>query len=465
MSGLDSTELLSLLESYGDATCVWVAFSGGMDSAALLESLLDVRDALPGKLQALHVDHGLHPQSQRWAEHCAAFCRSRAVPLAVERIQITPSAGESLEALAREARYAAFSRLLGRRELILTAHHQDDQAETLLLALMRGSGVRGLSAMPVSARLGRGHLIRPLLGCSRAEIARFAAERNLDWIEDPSNAQTHLDRNFLRHCVLPMLQRRWPAASATISRSARHCAEAAWLVEGLANDVLPQLLGGHPGTLSIEMLSQLNRALQKAAVRAWLELYGFVLPDTRHLERILDEVAPARPDARPLVAWKGCQIRRYRDDLFCMEPLPEPPPRTLRLEWRLGETPTMLELPSGLGRLEWHPEPGVSTLARQPPTPLEVRFAQRGCRCRTRLQGHARPLKDHFQAAAVPDWLRPYAPMVLCDDRLVAVAGVCGCLTEEGGGVQGRLVWRGLTVAPLAGVFQREIAVSLPSRA
>lgn len=462
MPGLDPTALSRLLASYPGVARVWVAFSGGMDSSALLAALLDVRDALPGELRAVHVDHGLHPESARWAEHCAAFCDARSVPLNVERLRLAPAAGESLEAVAREARYGAFERLLGRRELLLTAHHQDDQAETLLLALLRGSGVRGLAAMPVSAPLGRGRLVRPLLDHPRAEIARFAAERGLAWIEDPSNAQTDLDRNFLRHRALPLLRGRWPAVSATLSRSARHCAEAAGLVAGLAHDVLPQVLGAHKGSLSIAMLLQLDRALQKAVLRAWLELHGFALPDARHLERILGEAIPARPDASPLVAWKGCQIRRYRDDLLCMAPLPKPPAARLRLPWSVEGTLAVLELPDQLGRLEWRPDRSDPAPAPRQPEAIEVRFAQRGQHCRTRAGAHARALKEQYQAAGVPNWLRPYAPMLFCGDRLVAVAGVCACVGEGGAVLPGTLVWQGRAPGPLDDFFQREIRVSLP---
>ncbi|NEV64158.1 tRNA lysidine(34) synthetase TilS [Thiorhodococcus minor] len=462
MPGLDTTELARQLGAYPGAARIWVAFSGGMDSSVLLAALHDVKDALPGVLRAVHVDHGLHPESRRWAEHCAAFCDARSIPLTVERIRVVPAAGDSLEAVAREARYGVFKGLLGRRELLLTAHHQDDQAETLLLALLRGSGVRGLAAMPVSAPLGRGRLVRPLLGRPRTEIARFAAERGLAWIEDPSNAQTDLDRNFLRHRVLPMLQDRWPAVSATLSRSARHCAEAAGLVAGLAHDVLPQVLGECKASLSIGMLIQLDRPLQKAVLRAWLELYGFPLPDARHLERILAEVLPARPDASPLVAWKGCQIRRYRDHLLCMVPLPEPPAERLRIPWSIAATPAILELPGQLGSLEWRPDHSHPATARRQPEALEVRFAQPGQRCRARPEGHTRALKDHFQAAGVPNWLRPYAPMVFCGDRLVAVAGVCACATEWVDALPGTLLWQGRAPEPLDGFFQREIRVSLP---
>lgn len=458
MPALDPEHLVSLLEPFDSATRVWVAFSGGLDSSVLLTAASEVRDALPGRLHAVHVDHGLHPRSPRWAECCAAFCRDRSVPLVTECLTLAPRPGESLEALAREARYALFARLLGRGDVLLTAHHEDDQAETLLLALLRGSGVRGLSAMPVAARLGRGHLVRPLLVYRRSELECFARDRRLDWIEDPSNAQTALDRNYLRHQILPLLRTRWPAVSTTLSRSARHCAEAAGLVEGLARETLPQLFGERPGTLAISLLEQLDRALQKAVLRLWLGQLGFALPDARHLERVLDEVVSARADANPLVAWAGCEIRRYRDDLFCLQPLPEPPARTLSLGWSIGREPTVLELPDGLGMLEWRPDETASPVdaAGQASARLDVRFGQTGWRCRS-ASGHRRSLKDCFQAAGVPSWARPYVPMIFCGGELVAIAGVCGCEPVSGIGLFGTLVWRGARQAWIESVLRREV--------
>ncbi|MBK1722894.1 tRNA lysidine(34) synthetase TilS [Thiocystis violacea] len=464
MSAFDPAHLIGLLEPFESASRIWVAFSGGMDSSVLLAAATEVRESLPGALHAIHVDHGLHPDSALWAAHCAEFCRLRAIPLTTEHLQLAARQGESLEALAREARYAVFAGLLGRGDLLLTAHHEDDQAETLLLALLRGSGARGLAAMPVEARLGRGYLVRPLLASHREELLRYARARGLGWIEDPSNAHLTLDRNFLRHQILPRLRTRWPAVSTTLSRSARHCAEAAQLVEGLALATLPQLFGDHPGTLSIEMLEQLDRPLQKAVLRAWLEQHGFGLPDTSRLERVLDEVVAARADANPLVAWKGCEVRRYRGDLFCLVPLPAPPARTVDLPWRIGRMPSSLELPSGLGVLEWQPAVAEAMDGGRGRAVLElhVRFAQVGHVCTPATEIHARRLKDLFQTAGVPSWLRPYVPLVFCADGLIAIAGVCGCAHPRERGLGGALLWKGQQQAQIGAILRTPIHMRLP---
>ncbi len=319
-------------------------------------------------------------------------------------------------------------------DLLLTAHHLDDQAETLLLALLRGSGVHGLAAMPFEAPLGAARLVRPLLDVTRAALAAYARKQGLIWIEDPSNSVTALDRNYLRHEVLPLLHARWPACATTLARSAGHCAEAAELTDRLADDTLPHLNGDYPGTLAIPGLTRLDRPLQKAVLRRWLRRRGFIAPDTRQLARILDEVLPARVDANPLVAWPGCEVRRYRRDLFALSPLPDPPSTRLSLSWRIGPTSRPLLLPNGLGELEWQPADAnrnASATERAGAEALIVRFGQRGLTCRPSAAGQTRSLKKLFQEAGIPAWLRPYVPLVFVGNTLLAIAGVCRCHGAE----------------------------------
>lgn len=408
---------------------VWVAFSGGLDSTALLHGAAAVRDRLPGPLQAVHIDHGLHPDSGRWGEHCRDICEKLAIPLTIRRVTVEPARGDSLEAVARAVRYGALAAFLAPSDLLLTAHHQDDQAETLLLALIRGSGVQGLAAMPVVAQLGPGRLVRPLLGYPRAALEQYARTLGLCWLDDPSNQLHAMDRNYLRHLVLPLLRARWPAVSATLARSAAHCAEAADLVDLIADRELGSLTGTRPGTLSIPGLAHLEPPLRKAVLRLWLRRSGFTVPDSAHLGRILAEVMAARPDAHPLVAWRGCEVRRYRQDLYASTPLPSVPvTQGLRWEGRL------LQLPHGLGQLERLERP-----SGEPPrfTPWSVRFGVPELACRPPGSRHHRPLKKLFQEVGVPPWLRPYVPLLFSAGELVGVVGVCDC------GMQLGVTWSG----------------------
>ncbi len=437
--------LLSL--SHRPAARVWIAFSGGRDSTALLHVSFRVfaqaydhaGSSLPAicrpALGAIHIDHGLHPHSARWAEHCRTCCADLGVPLRVQQVEVVRRPGQSLEEAARLARWSVWERLLAADEQLWLAQHQDDQAETLLLALVRGSGVHGLAAMPLVASLGQGRLVRPFLDVPRATLEQYARGAGLAWIDDPSNDEVRMDRNYLRRHVIPMLRARWPAVSLTLARSAAHCAEAAELIDAEAAGLLAQCAGGHPGTLDIAALCGLSRLRCKTLLRLWLRRRGFALPDARHLARILDELLPAGPDADPLVAWSGCEVRRYRADLFALAPLP-PSPGGLVIPWNPGETGEFLELPEPLGRLHW---PGViARLQTGQPSgiALTVRFGSIGQSCRSRAAGHRRPLKKRFQELGIPRWLRPYVPLVFVDERLLGVAGVCACADAELGEAQ-----------------------------
>ena len=423
MSRFTPELLLSPLASFSDAQIGWIAYSGGMDSSVLLHALVCIRDRLGFELRALHVDHGLHPSSATWAKHCARACKRLGMPLKIRRVQLAPARGESLEAVARQARYEAMADLLGQGDLLLTAQHRDDQAETLLLALMRGSGPAGLAAMPQVAPLGAGRLIRPMLEQSRAELLAYAEDWNLDWLEDPSNRDLGFDRNFLRHQVLPLLAERWPSCTTSIARSAAHCAEAQGIIDLVSEDELSKVAGQWPDTLSISRLGNLPLPLRKLVLRHWIRGRGLPAPDSRHLVRISSEVMTARSDANPLVAWRGCEVRRYRDDLLAMEPLP-PVPGSASIHWKKG----VLRLPNGLGYLELVASKGCS------PDPqdlfadgLEVRFRTPGLSCRRAPGGHRRSLKNLFQEAGVPPWIRPYVPLLFTQGRLVAVGDFWVC--------------------------------------
>lgn len=440
MSGFDPGQLAARLAAFASAPRCWIAFSGGLDSSVLLSAAAAIRTQLPGALHAVHIDHGLHPDSGLWAARCESRCEALAIPLLIRRLNLQPPPGASIEAVARAARYRAFVDLLGPGDLLLTAHNRDDQAETLLLALLRGSGVQGLAAMPIAAPLGAGHLLRPLLDVTRDALAVYARAQGLDWSEDPSNGDTALDRNYLRHRILPLLRERWPAVSTVLSRSAGHCAEAAQLSERLAAETLVGLRGERPGTLDIPALSRLDRALQKAALRLWIRQAGFAAPDARHLDRILDETLPARADANPLVVWAGCEMRRYRNDLFLLAPLPCPPSPATEIQWSVGDAIATLELPHGLGRLVWHP----AVDGKSEPKRLVVRFGQTGLSCRTSAAGHARPLKKLFQETGIPVWLRHYVPLIFADESLLAVGGICLCRGQETAAApQGTWSWQG----------------------
>jgi tRNA(Ile)-lysidine synthase len=402
---------------------VWVAYSGGCDSHVLLHLLSQLRKSVPFELKAVYVDHGLSPNAAQWGEHCRVVCAELAVEILTLNVDATPQDGASPEAAARQARYAAIKTLLKSGDTLCTAHHQEDQAETLLLQLLRGAGPKGLAGMPPSSPLGLATQVRPLLGFSQTQLRDYAEQYGLQWIEDESNSDTGFNRNYLRHEILPRLRERWPASDATIARSAAHCAEAARLMEVLAEQDFQSVKSVSSTELEIEALLRLENARQKNLLRYWIHQAGLPLPSEIKLQHILSDVLTAAEDKMPLVAWPGAEVRRYDGRLYVMAPLPEFD-TTQVIEWADLSRP--LELPDG-SRLccESSDQRPALDLKRLRQGRVTVQFRQGGERCRLVGSQYHKSLKQVFQERAVPPWRRSRIPLLYVDDMLVAVVGVC----------------------------------------
>lgn len=305
-----------ILEGAHPVAPILVAYSGGIDSTVLLHQLIHTYP--PEQLRAIHINHGLYPEADDWQAHCERTCAIHGISIVCHQLTQRPKPGDSIEAWARTARYAIFEQHLKENEILMTAQHADDQAETVLLQLLRGSGPKGLSAMPKQKSFGKGLLIRPFLHLSKQDIIDYATLNQLTWVTDPSNKQTQFDRNFLRENILPSLKNRWPSVSDTLSRSARHCAEQEALLELLLKPLLADSAGSREGTLSIQALSQQNPLVQRALIRQWLNDKQFPMPGHKKFEKIFEDLIPARPDAQPVILWGGVCIRRYRDDLYAL---------------------------------------------------------------------------------------------------------------------------------------------------
>jgi tRNA(Ile)-lysidine synthase len=305
--------LQNSLQRRHDGGITWIAYSGGLDSSVLLHILMQLRQEKHFALKAVHIHHGLHPKANEWQHHCEVVCREGNIELCVHTIDLSDS-HENIEARARECRYAYFSSLLEKEDVLCTAHHQDDQAETFLLQLMRGAGPKGLSAMPVETILGEGKLIRPLLNMSRDELLVYAQQNNISWVEDDSNKNTRFSRNFMRQEVLPLLKSRWPSVAATISRSAKHCAETQELLEAFIAPLFHECLLENKA-LSLIALKKLTPIQQKHIFRHWLFYGGFSSPNELKLQNCLRVFLTARRDRHPMVTWGNVVVRRYRDEL------------------------------------------------------------------------------------------------------------------------------------------------------
>jgi tRNA(Ile)-lysidine synthase len=396
-----------------------VAFSGGLDSTVLLAALAQLRRRGKFGLRALHVNHHLQPAAADFARSALATARGLRVEAAVLDVQVSLR-GQSLEAAARAARYEALRREIRPGEWLLTAHHQDDQLETVLLQLLRGAGVAGLAAMPASSRFGAGRLLRPLLPVARAALEGYARRRRLRWIDDPSNSDARHDRNFLRQQVLPLLATRWPAAAATVSRSAAHLAEAQVLLDTLADAGIDRAAEG--AALRISALSTLGAPQQRNLLRRWLRSRGLPMPDAARLGELMQGLMPARRDASPCLRWPGAEIRRYQGLLYALSP-PSLPPRPKTWQWR--REPVLL-LP-GAGRLEIIPHVHGELCLSHLPARLQVRFRVGGERLPT--AGGRKPLKNLLQELDMPPWQRERVPLLYAGEQLIAVAG---CWLDSG---------------------------------
>ena len=397
---------------------VCIAYSGGVDSHVLLHLLATTQQQHFTNIRAIHIDHGLHTESAQWTEHCASVAKQLNIAFKSIKVSVDDIDELGLEAAARQARYAAFEAALCGDEVLLTAQHQQDQAETLLLQLLRGAGPTGLSAMATESKLGKLTIIRPFLDETKNDILDYARLHQLNWLDDPSNTDLSLNRNHLRHQILPELEQRWPAVSKTFSRSADHCREAAELLADLARLDAENVCTDGYNTLSIAALTQLPDPRQRNLLRFAIQQSGLPLPSSAILQRLIDEVCQAAEDKLPLVQWPGAEVRRYRDALVMSAE-----------QFSHGELKTQLlngtsdiELADGRW-LRWQLRSGQGLKTNVVTGPLWLKFREGGEKIR--LQGHAqhKSLKQLFQEWGVPPWQRQSVPLIFVDHELVAVVG------------------------------------------
>ncbi|VVO97657.1 tRNA(Ile)-lysidine synthase [Pseudomonas fluorescens] len=410
------TRLMLNLAPWRNATTWRIAFSGGLDSTVLLHllALLAKTESLP-VLSAIHVHHGLQAAADAWPAHCQSVCDALGVPLEVVRVQVQP--GASLERAARDARYGVFVEVTQANEVLLTAQHRDDQAETLLFRLLRGAGVRGLAGMPLQRSLGKGHLLRPLLGVSRAELEAYAAEHRLSWIEDPSNQDRQYSRNYLRHQVVPVLTERWPQAVATMARSAAHLSEAQALLDELAQIDLASASAvsefdwlGLP-SLELAPLAALSAARQRNAVRHWLAALTR-LPDSDHWSG-WDDLRDATGDARPVWRLADGELHRAGGRIWWLSG-----------HW-LGTPPAAGTWPDPSLPLALPGNGELRLTGQTPDGPLQIRYREGGEIMHLPDRGH-RDLKRLLNERGVPNFARGRLPLLYQGEQLLAVANLRG---------------------------------------
>jgi tRNA(Ile)-lysidine synthase len=400
-----------------------LALSGGVDSIVLLDLLAALAGSHPFTLDCLHVNHGLSPNAAAWARFARAAARRYGLRCTVRKADLTPHRALGPEGAARAARYALFAS--AGSDFVALAQHADDQAETVLLQLVRGAGVAGLAAMPavrVQRPGGRRHaprLLRPLLGVSRSEIERYAQGRALDWVEDESNRDVRLARNLVRHHVLPLLREVNPAATANLARSAGLLAEAHELMQTLgAADAAAATRTGH---LDVAALGALSRARAKNVLRWTLARAGLAVPDSAMLEEMLAQLVGARRDASVRFTLDGGEVRRFRGAVRVVPALGPVPARFRsawpgRLRWPLPELGGELRLKPTVGR-------GLAAAALDAGD-VEVRIRRGGERFRPDAARPRRELKTLLQESGIPPWERERLPLLYCGGRLAWVPGI-----------------------------------------
>lgn len=398
----------------------YIGYSGGIDSHVLLHLCASITQ-LKDKLTAVYVHHGLQAEAEPWARHCENTAKDLGIEFLTLRVNAKPVRGESPEEAARNARYAALKSLINAGDVLLLAQHREDQLETVLLQLFRGSGLRGLSGMPERAAFGIGVMLRPLLNTPKQAINDYAHTHQLSWVEDPTNQCNDYDRNFLRNAVLPLLKQRWPAIDKTVARSAQHCADAQVLVDEVSDELFGEVFNPADNTLCISRLTEHHNHQQQLIIRHWFRQLGLKMPSQAKAGRILNQVVAAAGHRDPEISGQGYSIRRYRHKLYCLinRHLADTKETLFDCVWpagqgsiKIGNNLTMFCVPSskGIPREQWRT------------ANVEVRVRRGGEKIRLPGREGHHSLKNLFQEAGVPPWERDAIPLIYLNDRLAAVS-------------------------------------------
>jgi tRNA(Ile)-lysidine synthase len=410
-----------LLELAGPRPRVAVAFSGGIDSTVLAHALAKHRRRFAA-LRLFHVDHGLQSASRDWSRHCATVARRLRLPFVPLEATIRRKRGESPEAAARDARYALLAMVLEPGEVLVTAHHRDDQVETLLLQLFRGAGVAGLAAMPAIAEFGAARICRPLLDTTREDIERYSREHRLTWVDDPTNMETQFARNFLRAKVLPVIRQQWKGVDAAIARSAAHMAEATRLLGGLGRADYARVADGDG--VNVAALRALPPARRRNALRAYIASLNVESPPTSRMAELAGALLTARGDAQPEVRWHGAVMRRRGGRLVLEVKSQDHFLETRELtakswDWNVDRVCILSQRGDRLELVDDDAGPIDLDLL---PASLEIRARSGGESLRPGPKARTQALKKLIQGARLTVEERAHLPLLFSGDRLM-VAG------------------------------------------
>ncbi|MCW8864085.1 MAG: tRNA lysidine(34) synthetase TilS [Colwellia sp.] len=436
MSLIESA-LLSAMSKYAEMPLI-VAYSGGVDSQVLLHALASLKQkkSFLNPITVCHVNHGLSENAAQWQNFAEQQCQQMNLPLVTCQVNVQAQAQKSLEALARDARYAALQSLSTSPSVILTGHHSDDQAETFLLALKRGSGLKGLSSMASSVQQGKDLLVRPLLDISRADITEYARKYGLTWVEDESNLDSQFDRNFIRNTIMPLLVKRWPSIATTINRSGEHCAEGQLLLDELAVEDL-KVCQYDEYALSVKALKKLSAPRFNNLIRYFLTLHHCLMPSTEQLAQLHQQLS-ASNDKNPAVKVGKHYFRRFKDAIYLTEDFNDV--SYWQVEVDLSCDSEVIELPDNVGKLNVFVtsdeysgnrqiinESEYQILAPAQGQKVTIRFKHDNPTCLPDYRNHSRSLKKVIQELNIPPWQRRRIPFLYYDDVFVAAIGYFVC--------------------------------------
>lgn len=408
-----------------------IGFSGGLDSTVLLYlfSLWHKKGLLPQPVVALHLNHNMQDQAQKWQQHCQAWCQQRNITYVDASVDLCQQSGNQ-EAVARTARYSFFARHMQTGDFLCTAHHQDDQLETFLLRLARGSGITGFTAIARKKAFARGYLYRPLLDYPRSELQYFALQEKLCWMEDPSNRLQTFDRNYLRHQIIPLFKKRWPAIARIAVRSADSLAEEQRVITEYMQMLLQQC-SNSMGGLSTDQLSQLSSATCNSLLRFWLQRSGHSSPSRARLKEIKRQMLMAQNDAQPLIIYGNTEVRRYKQHIYCMQKRTSAQPSALFAQPAFTQKPFLWQgeevVDMYIGKLYLRKTPGQGLDPAKLSSDVRIGWRQSGSICKPAGSKHHKTLKKWLQEYQVPPWMRSRIPVLYLGPQVIAVVGLFIC--------------------------------------
>ena len=417
--------LNQLTRHFPDQSDFLIGLSGGVDSVVLLDLFAQLRENRTLNLRAIHIHHGLSSNADSWVAFCEKLCERYAIPLTVQKVKVEGKQG--LEANARQARYQAIQSHIRANEVLVTAHHQDDQVETFLLALKRGSGIKGLGAMQAVSFLQKIPIFRPLLAISKQEILAYAQQRKLVWIEDESNQRDDFDRNFLRNQVLPLLNQRWAQFNPMVARASRHCAEQQLLIEELLAEELATRFNPQDGSLSITHFAQCSPLKQQQLIRLWLQHLQVEMPSQAQLAQILDNLIFSEQDKNPQVKLGDKEIRRYQERIFVVSAVEQVTPFEMILPPQMD---VKFSLPNEIGTIIRTADSIICKKSDKidrlllpkelRDKPLTLKLNHSG-KVKCYGKPHREEIKKIWQKNSVPVWQRTRTPLVFFDEQFVGL--------------------------------------------